>query len=395
MDTHDHHHLMWAEIDLDAIAHNVAQIRQIIPPSTRLLIAAKANGYGHGAVAVARTALKHGATDIGVARLDEGIALRHAGIKAPILIFGYTPADQINKLIRYDLNPSVAGFENGQALAKAADAAGHPICVHLKVDSGMGRLGVPCDDLRLEDAPSALQTIRALLDLSPLRLEGVYTHFATADHADLDYARKQFSRFEHLLDQMHACGINIPLRHAANTGAIIQMPETHLDMVRAGISVYGLYPSEEIDRSRIALKPAMSLKARIIQVKHVPAGTPISYGCTHRTPCATTIATVPVGYADGYQRQLSNRGGMLVGGCLVPIVGRVCMDLTMIDVGQVASPKIDDEVVLMGRQGNAAISADDIARALDTINYEIVSGLTERVPRIYLEGGKITTASEM
>jgi len=377
------HPLVWAEIDLDAIAHNVRQLREITLSSARLLVAVKANGYGHGATQVAQTALKHGASDIGVARIDEGIALRKAGISAPILIFGYTSPAHIKQLVQFDLVPTISSFDYGLEMARAARNSGHTLAVQIKIDTGMGRLGLPHDDLCRQDNSSTADKICMLIEQENLRLQGVYTHFATADHADTTYAKHQFDRYTQLLTQLQARGVRVGLRHAANSGAIMQMPETHLDMVRAGISVYGLYPSGEVDRNLIDLKPALSLKARIIHIKDVLTGTSISYGCTYKTEAPTTIATIPIGYADGFQRLLSNKGAMLVGGYRVPIVGRVCMDLTMIDVGRVPQAKIGDEVVLIGVQGDQVITADEIADSLGTINYEIVSALTERVPRIY------------
>ena len=218
-----------------------------------------------------------------------------------------------------------------------------------------------------------------------LDLEGVFTHFASADSADKTYAEQQFAVYLDFLDHLKNAGLEIPVRHAANSGAIIDMPHTHLDMVRAGISLYGLYPSDEVDQGKITLAPAMSLKARIIHLKTVPAGFAVSYGMTHTTEKPTTIATIPVGYADGYNRRLSNRGCMLVNGVRAPIVGRVCMDLTMLDVGHISGVNLEDEVVIIGRQGTESVTADKIAGLLGTINYEVTSAITARVPRVYLE----------
>jgi alanine racemase len=217
-----------------------------------------------------------------------------------------------------------------------------------------------------------------------LRLEGIWTHFAVSDEADKRYTRQQFQLFEELIERLENKGLTVGMRHAANSGAIIDMPETHLDMVRAGISVYGLYPSHDVDMNKIHLQPALSLKARVVHVKQVPAGTRISYGGTWQSTRATTIATVPVGYGDGYSRSLSNRGRMLVHGRRAAIVGRVCMDLTMLDVGELNGVEIEEEVLVFGRQGNEAITADEIAAQLNTINYEIVTSITGRVPRVYL-----------
>jgi alanine racemase len=376
--------LIWAEIDLTAIAHNVRNLRHITHSNAQLMVAVKANGYGHGAVQVARTALQNGADQLGVARLQEGVELRQAGIGAPILIMGYTPANSTQSLLDQNLMPTLYGLENAKTMSDAVTAQHQTMACHIKVDSGMGRLGIPCDALRLDDSADTAEEIMAIAQLPGLELAGVFTHFATADAADKSFAKKQFSRYQRLLADLDAAGLNIPLRHAANSGAIINLPETHLDMVRAGISVYGLYPSTEVDPNRIDLRPALQLKAKIINLKQVPAGTKISYGGTFETSTPTTIATIPAGYGDGYSRLLSNRGHMLVHGIKAPIVGRVCMDLTMLDVGHIDFVEVEDEVVLIGRQGNDVISADDIANQLDTINYEVVTSLMARVPRVYM-----------
>jgi alanine racemase len=381
--------LIWAEIDLKAIAQNVRALRRITNSEARLMAVVKANAYGHGVIEVARRALESGADVLGVARLNEGIALRKAGFDAPTLIFGYTPPALTKKLLEFDLTQTVWSYQTAAALS-AAVAARKALKVHLKVDSGMGRLGLLPDCCRLSalDANSpakALGEVEAIASLAGLRLEGVYTHFAAADSTDKSYTSKQFEIFAEFLDEIRKAGLDIPVCHAANSAAIIDMPETHLDMVRAGISIYGLYPSDEVDKDRIALQPAMTLKSRVVHLKKVPAGFKVSYGMTHETSKPTTIASVPVGYADGFSRLLSSRGHMLVGGRRAPIVGRVCMDTTMLDVGHVPGIDLEDEVVIFGRQQDASITADEIAASLNTINYEIVSSLTARIPRVYLQ----------
>ncbi len=376
--------LIWAEIDRAAIAHNVRELRRLTNSQAHLMVAVKANGYGHGAIEVARTALENGATRLGVARIEEGVALRKAGIAAPILIMGYSPSEGLGQLLTYHLMPTIFSLDNARHLSAAAAARQQRLTIHVKVDTGMGRLGVPWDALRLDKTGAAAADIATISQLPGLELQGVYTHFATADHKDKQYALQQFEYFTHLLAELNKTGQELPLRHAANSGAIIDMPETHLDMVRAGISVYGLYPSSEVNHNIIDLQPALTLKARVIFIKQVPAGTKISYGGTYETATDTTIATIPVGYGDGYSRLLSNRGQMLVNGQRAPIVGRVCMDLTMLDVGHIDRVQPGDEVVLIGRQGDEEITADEVAAQLDTINYEIVTALTARVPRIYI-----------
>ncbi len=376
--------LIWAEIDLQAIAHNVRELRRITRPEAALMVAVKANAYGHGAVEVARTALQNGAAGLGVARIEEGLDLRRAGIRAPILVFGYTPASKADQLLNHDLTATVYTVHHAAQLAEAAAARQRTIDIHIKVDTGMGRLGVQHQELRLQNPEGATAEILQIARMQGLALKGIFTHFATSDATDKTFAQRQFHRFSQLLCRLEAAGLPRPVRHAANSGAIIDMPETHLDMVRAGISVYGLAPSPEVDCSRIDLHPALTLKARIVHIKTVPAGTPISYGCTYVTPAATKIATVPVGYGDGYSRLLSNKGSMLAGRKRAPITGRVCMDLTMIDIGSDSEAKVGDEVVLISRQGTEMITADEIASLLNTINYEIVTTVMARVPRIFL-----------
>ena len=371
--------IVWAEVDLKAIAHNIRELRRITNPKARFMAVVKANAYGHGIVEVARESLENGVEALGVAHIEEGIQLRKAGIDAPVLIFGYTPPTHAKKLIELDLTQTVYSYEISKKLSQAAAKYGKKIKVHIKVDTGMGRLGLLSG---IKD--SSLSDVESISRLPMLELEGIYTHFATADESDRSYAGKQFEIFMDLLNQLRIAGLEIPVTHAANSAAIINMPETHLDMVRAGISIYGLYTSEEVDRSIIKLKPAMELKTKIIHLKKVPAGFKVSYGITYETEKPTTIATVSIGYADGLNRLLSSNGRMLVCGQSAPIVGRVCMDLTMLDVGEIPEIAMEEEVVVFGRQGNASITADEIASTINTINYEVVSTIMERVPRIYL-----------
>jgi len=387
--TLDHSHLVWAEIDLDAVEHNVGQLRWITRAEARLLVAVKANAYGHGMVPVARRALAGGADALGVARLPEALELREAGIKAPILIFGYTPPGRIDEVSACDLIQTVYDLQTAREYSRAAGRCGRRLRSHLKVDTGMGRLGMLPQSRRqqaggIPPSADAVAEVRSMVELPNLDLEGIFTHFASADSADKSYTELQFNHFRRFLDDLQQAGLEFSMRHAANSGAIIDLPETHLDMVRAGISLYGLYPSDEVERSRIDLHPVLSLKARIIHLKRVPAGTSISYGMTYTTDAPTVIATVPIGYADGYNRRLSNRGHMLVRGRRAPIVGRVCMDLTMLDVGHIESVALEDEVVAIGHQGAEEIPADEIAAHLGTINYEVTAALTGRVPRVYI-----------
>ena len=381
--------LIQADIDLKAVAHNVGQLRRITRPQAKLLVAVKANAYGHGAVAISRMALANGADVLGVARLDEALELRRSGIAAPILIFGPTPAEMAGMLTRHHLTQAVTSLAYARRLSERLKPGAQRLFIHLKVDTGMGRLGLLPD--RLRPSPSAggaegpvVADALAISRLPGLRIEGLYTHLATADSHDKTYAHQQLALFREIMEKLRTAGIQTAVCHAANSGAIIDLPEAHLDMVRAGISVYGLYPSEEVNRQRIPLRPVMSLKSCILQLKQIPAGFKVSYGSTWQSQRATVIAVVAVGYADGYNRRLSNRGQMLVHGERASIVGRVCMDLSMLDVGHIDGVAEGDEVVIMGRQGQETISADEIAGWLETINYEVTAAITQRVPRIFI-----------
>ena len=381
-------HLTWAEIDLNAYAHNITELKRITRKGARLMAVVKANGYGHGAIEVARKALENGAQYLGVARINEAVQLRTAGLDAPILIFGYTPPDLAETLIRYDLTQTVYSIAAANTLSGIAGRQGKKIKVHIKVDSGMGRLGLLLKEPTAGnpgDRPTTdpVQQALAISRLSGLTVEGTLTHFATADSTDKSYANRQLEKFLDFVDRLRREGLEPPIKHAANSGALIDLPESHLDMVRPGIATYGLYPSGEVNKNKVDLKPVMALKSRIIHLKKVTAGFNISYGITYQTNKSTTIATVPIGYADGFNRLLSSRGHMLVHGQRVPIVGRVCMDLTMLDVGNVPDVAIEDDVVVFGQHQNESVTADEMASTLNTINYEIVSTITARVPRIY------------
>ena len=383
--------LTTAVVDLGAIRTNLRALREVTNPEARVMAVVKANAYGHGGIHVSKTALSSGADWLGVAHIEEGRRLRDAGISAPILVFGYIPDQDLSDLIKYDLTATAFSLPFAKSISEVACRSGKTIRVHAKVDTGMGRLGfLPDANRTQEDTGRRLEALNSdilkISKLPGLDLEGIYTHFANADGKDPDRSSAQFVLFLDLLERLDKSGLKIPIRHAANSGATINMPETHLDMVRTGISIYGLYPSKETDRSRIALTPAMTLKTRVVHLKKVPAGYPVSYGSTYTTNGPTLIGTVPIGYADGYRRAFSNRGQMLVQGRKAPVIGRVCMDFTLLDVGHIPEVSPGDEVVVIGKQGKSLISADDLADALDTINYEIVTSVSDRIPREYCRG---------
>jgi len=379
----------WAEIDHGAIAWNVRVLRRRLAARVRLLAAVKADAYGHGAVAVARTVLQHGAQALGVVRLEEALALREASITAPILIFGPSPVDAAPELARHRLTPTISSA--GEALALAAHLpAGATLIVHLKVDTGMGRLGAFAQDVTDPAALTAIVDEIALISTCPgLTLAGIYTHFASADATDGTQTKRQFAQFSAVLHRARQRGLDVGIRHAANSAGIIHHPHTHLDQVRSGIAIYGLSPGADTV-SRIALRPALALKARIAQLKRVPPGTTIGYGETFRATREITVATVPIGYADGYDRAHGGRSGMLVRGQWAPIIGRVCMDFTMLDVSGIRGCALGDEVVAYGRQGALEIGIDEVAQRLGTIGYEVAATVAARVRRVHLPAPRPT-----
>jgi alanine racemase len=368
----------WAEIDLDAVAHNVGALKALVGDKTQLLAIVKGNGYGHGALPVARTALESGASWLGVNFCDEGVQLRHAGIRAPILLVGYTPAWQATAVVANRLTPTVNSLEVAEALSTAA-GLDDPLPVHVKVDTGLSRYGMMPDEV--------VPFCQRLAEMKGIRLEGFSTHFASADSKDKSSTRRQLAIYLDTLKRLQQAGISIPIRHVAASGAVLDMPETHLDMVRCGITIYGLYPSDEVSTS-IGLRPALRLKARVARVRTLPAGTGVGYGSTFVTSRATTAALVPIGYADGVKRSYSNRGSVLIRQQRARLLGRVSMDQLVVDVTDIPGVVEGDEVVLIGRQGAAEITAEEMASVMGTINYEVVVGLSARLPRVYYRGGK-------
>ncbi len=373
------------DVDLGALARNVRALKNLTSGSTRLMAVVKANAYGHGAVPVAQTALANGANFLAVARISEAVVLRQAGINAPILLFGDVLPNQAAYMAANDIRATLADIETAKTLS--ASLKDQALKVHIKVDTGMGRLGFVHDSLDGDIPSPVIDDILAIHSLDYLKVEGIYTHLSKADETDKTHAREQVKRFRQLLCQLALKGVTPRLCHAANSAGLIELPDSHFDMVRPGIAMYGLRPSHEVSMSKTGLSPVMSIRSRIIQVKQVPKGFGVSYGATHVTSAPTTIATIPIGYADGYSRQHSNKGEMLVRGQKAKVLGRVCMDFTMIDVGHIPDAALGDEVVVMGIQGDEEISADHIANLTNTINYEVTAGLTGRMPCRYLNPG--------
>ncbi len=363
----------FAEINLENIKHNTRQFRHHIKPSARMMAVVKANGYGHGAVEVARASLAAGADWLSVALVEEGMQLRQAGIAAPILLLGALPPSSLSAVFQYRLTPGVVDYGTFVGLENEAIRQRKRIGVHVKLDTGMGRLGGRGQD--------GANLARAVAASEWLDLQGVYTHFASADHEAGDFTHAQLQQFSSLVETIKKYKKEI-IAHCANSAAAITLPEAHMDMVRVGISLYGYYPAPHM-QTLIDLQPALSFRTQVVQLKEVPKGTSISYGNTFVTRRDSKIATLPVGYADGYWRLLSNRGSVLVKGQRAPLAGRVCMDYIMADVTDIKDVEVGDQVVLYGRQGDQEISVDEIASLVGTITYEVTCAVSSRVPRVY------------
>jgi alanine racemase len=368
------------EVDLGAIAHNIRAIKTHIGPRVSLMAVVKANAYGHGAVEVARTALRNGASRLAVARAGEGIQLREAGISAPILVMSYTPPAEVESAVAHDLTLAVTEMQVAEIVSAQSAALGRRTPVHIKVDTGMGRFGLLPDEVG--------PFLDRLAAMPGLAVEGIFSHFSVADLADKDYTWQQFQIFQRVVVELRAAGHPVPLCHIANSAATLDLPTMHLNAVRAGIAIYGLRPSNQVEPA-VPLKPALTLKSRVARVRTLPAGSSISYGRTYITPHAMPVALVPVGYGDGYHRLVSNRGAVLINGNRAPMVGRVCMDHFVVDVSQVGPVEVNDEIVLIGRQGEEQITADEVATWAETINYEVTTSLLPRVPRFYRGGAAI------
>ncbi len=366
----------WAEVDLDALQANVRALRRWVGPRVRLIAVVKANAYGHGMVPVARAALDAGADWLAVHRVEEGVTLRKAGIEAPILLLGYAPLAAVDQVVRYRLRPTIISRDFAEALAARASAP-HP--VHVKVDTGLGRYGLLPEEV--------VPFLRALRAIPRLRVEGIYTHFATADEADATYMHHQFRVFREILATLKQAGLCPPIRHACNSAATLTFPEAHLEAVRPGIALYGMRPSLAWE-SPIPLQPVLTLKSRVARVRVLPPGSSIGYGRTFVTRTATRVALVPVGYGDGYHRLISNRGAVLIRGHRARILGRVSMDQIVVDVTHLPEVGLEEEVVLIGAQGDARITAEEVAVWAETINYEVTTSLLPRVPRLYRQGGR-------
>lgn len=365
----------YAEIDLEAIRHNIKEARKNIRPDTKIMAIVKANAYGHGAIEVSE-ALTDFVDAYGVAMVEEALELRHAGIDKMILILGYTGQEWFQELVEHRISQTVYTWEMAEQLNAVAEKLGSKALVHIKVDTGMGRIGfAPTEE--------SVETVKKIAALPNIEIEGVFTHFARADEKTIKPARAPFQKYMDFTNKLEASGISIPFKHVSNSASIIQFPEANLNMVRSGITTYGLYPSEDVPKDIMVLKPAMQWKARVSYVKNIEPGTSISYGGTFTADRKMKVATIPVGYADGMKRSLSNKGRILVHGKYAKILGRVCMDQFMVDVTDIPETVPGDVVTIFGQDGENCIPVEEIAGLSHSFNYEFVCSITNRVPRRY------------
>lgn len=372
-----------AEIDLDAIVHNMEAMHANISAQTKIMAVIKADGYGHGAVEVAEAidGLPY-VFGYAVATVEEGLILRNHGIDKPILILGYVFPDQYEDMIRAEIRPTVFTREMAEELSRAASRLAMDCSIHFAVDTGMSRIGYQVTE-------KAADEMAQLAALPHMIVEGIFTHFARADEADKTRTYEQIALFRRMVCMLEERGLSIPIRHCSNSAGIVDVPEANMDLVRAGITIYGLWPSEEVDKSRLDLRPALSLVTHVAYVKELPAGREISYGGTYKTKEPRMIATIPVGYADGYARGLSNRGDVLIHGRRAPIRGRVCMDQFMVDVTDIPDVRCGDRVVLIGKSGEEEITMEEVGMRSGRFNYEFVCDLGKRIPRVYRRAGEV------
>lgn len=371
-----------AVVSLDAIAHNFEEMRKNIKDDTKIIAVIKADGYGHGAEAIA--ALIHEYDYIwgfAVATPEEALRLRSFGVKKPVLILGIVFEEYFPELIAQDIRLTVCENKMAEMLSREGIRQGKTVHIHLALDTGMSRIG-------FADVPESIEKIRKIEALQNMEIEGMFTHFARADESDLTPAREQLDRYLVFAGLLEEKGIHIPLKHCSNSAGIIRMPQANLDAVRAGITIYGLYPSDEVERDKVRLEPAMELKSHITYIKELKAGTPVSYGGTYTAPKDIRTATVPAGYADGYPRSLSNKGWVLIRGRRAPVIGRICMDQFMVDVSEIPDACVGDEVTLIGKDGKEIISMEEMGDLSGRFSYEFACDISKRVPRVYTKNGK-------
>ena len=372
---------VYADIDLDAIYENVKNAKALLKKDTKMMAIVKADGYGHGAVEVARQ-IDELVDAYGVAILEEGIELRKAGFTKPILILGYTPKPLYPAMIRYDIATAVFTMEMAKEISDTAVAMHKNANIHIKLDTGMSRIGFAI-------TKESKEIIEQIAKLPGIEIKGCFSHFARMDEKDKTKANEQFAKFTKMVNALEKDGVDLGIRHISNSAGIMEAPEVQMDMVRNGICLYGLYPSEEVQKERLPLKPAMELKAYVSYVKTLEPGVEIGYGGTYTTTKKTRVATIPVGYADGYSRCLSGKGSVLIHGKKAPILGRVCMDQFMVDVTDIDNVCVGERVTLFGKDGDSCITIEEISAMAHSFNYEFVCDIGKRIPRVYYRHGKV------
>lgn len=373
---------VYATVDLDAVAHNMEAMKKNLAPGTGIIGVVKTDGYGHGAVPIAE-AIDEFVCGYAVATIEEGIQLRRHGMVKPVLVLGVTHESRYEALIAHDIRATVFRPEQAQKLSETAVSMGKTAKVHLALDTGMSRIGMTA-------TPESADMVETMSRLSGIDMEGLFTHFSRADEADKTTAFHQLEQYLNFVKLLEERNIKIPVKHCSNSAGILELKEAHLDVVRAGISIYGLYPSDEVGKTAVPLEPVMELKSFITYIKTIPAHTSVSYGGKFVSEKEMAIATIPIGYGDGYPRNQSNRGSVLIHGKRAPILGRVCMDQMMVDVTEIPEAKEEDPVTLIGRDGTERISVEEIARIGGGFHYEILCDIGKRVPRVYVKGGKVT-----
>lgn len=372
----------WAEIDLNAIEHNITAIKSLLDSKTKLTAVIKADAYGHGSIQIAHSAVNSGADILAVSALDEALELRQAQILAPIFILGYSEPSYAPYIVAYDISQTIYNYDMAKALSDAAVKQNKLAHIHIKIDTGMGRIGFLPNEESYDE-------IVKILSLPNLHFEGLFTHFSCADEKDINYTKKQFEFFMQTVNNLKNLGFEPDYIHSANSAATLRFPDYHLDLVRAGIILYGIFPSTESMQTKIKLRPAMSVKTKVSNIKHLKKGESISYGRNYITTKKMKIATISIGYADGYPRKLSNQAKVLIKEQYAPVVGNICMDQCMVDVTEIDDIAIGDEVVVFGRQGEKEIGVDEIACYLETISYEVLCDIGRRIPRIYVRDGQV------
>ena len=379
---------VYAQIDLDAILHNMEQMQKRISRNTKIMGVIKTDGYGHGAVPIGRELEKlHVTWGYATATVEEAQILRENGLKKPILVLGATFPESYGLLAEEGIRATVFSLRQAQALEQYAKEAERKIIVHVKIDTGLSRLGFQVT----EEAADEIAQISAMPHIV---IEGMFTHFAKADARDKTMANAQVHNFSQMREMLNERGVEIPILHCSNSAAIIDMPAANMSVVRAGISLYGMWPSDEVQKGNLDLQPVLSLKSQVVFVKELEAGRTISYGATYETAGRERIATIPIGYGDGYPRSLSNKGYVLIHGKRAPICGRICMDQFMVNVSHIPEAKEGDAVVLIGRDGQEVISMEEIGELSGRFNYEFACDLSKRIPRVYVKGGKITETKD-